>query len=146
MQEKTIYKSKKSLIFGGLILVIFVLLAFVFPLAIQDGPVSKNELFGVTLFLIVGIVLAIVPLGGKLEVGNDYIKSSFFGLKANEIHANDVEKIVYGNVIAGGLGFGKGVKFWTSKNGNKKLHSLSEMTYGKEAIKHVKQVLEANLQ
>lgn len=145
MQEETIYKSKKSLIFGGLILIIFVLLAFAFPLAIQDGPVSKNELFGVTLFLIVSIVLAIVPLGGKLEVGKDYIKSSFFGLKADEVRANDVEKIVYGNVIAGGLGFGKGIKFWVSKDGKKRLHSLSEMTYGKEAIMHIKQVLEAGL-
>lgn len=142
----TIYKARKSVMGGGLIVLAILFFGLTLPLIIEGSPVEEGKLLGLGIFWVMGILLTIVPLGACLEVGEDYIKTYLFGFTTTpKIHASDVQVIVYRNLFHGGLGFGKGITFRALRNGRSKAYSISEAVYGKKAIGHAKQILEQNI-
>lgn len=137
-----IYKAKISFILGNSFVLIFPLLLTLVILA-EGAAAQQNEWVGVGIFWILGLLVTFVPLGSKLEVGEDYIKTYLFGFTTTKkISSSDVQALTYGNIFKGNLGFGKGINFTVLRNNKSKAHSLSERIYGKEAIDHAKHVLQ----
>lgn len=138
----TIYKARKSTMGGGLVVLIIVFFGLSLPLIIEAGSVEIPKLVGLGSFWVLGILLTVVPLGARLEVGEDYIKTYLFGFVTTpKICSSDVEELVHGNLFHGGLGFGKGVSFRAVIGGKSKVYKIGEIIYGKKAIEHVKRVL-----
>lgn len=108
---------------------------------LEGGSAEKNEWIGLIGFWVLSCIIAFAPLGSRLEVGKDYIKNYFFGFCTSTIKQEDVMVINYGNLFRGGLGYGKGLNIRV-KNGFGKNHSIGEKLYGKEAIEHVRRILE----
>ena len=139
----TIYKAKKSVMLGGLFLLALVFLGFTLPLLIAGNPIETGKLWGLIGFWIIGVILTVLPLGAKLEVGSNYIKTYLFGFTTTEkVFSSDVKELIYGNIFGGGFGFGKGIIFRTLVDGKKKAYNISEANYGKEAVAHARRVLE----
>jgi len=113
------------------------------PLIIESSQIPTSKLFGLISFWILGLLLTFVPLGAKLEVGKDYIKTYLFGFTTtSKISASDIQVLEYRNVFHGGLGYGKGITFRALRDGNSKAYSVADAIYGKEAIAHAKRALE----
>ncbi len=140
----TIYKAKRSIMGGGLVVLAIVFFGLTFPLLVAGLPVATQKLFALAGFWLVGIALTLLPLGFRLEIGENYVKSYFFGLTISNVQSSDVQVIVYGNLFLGGLG-GKGITYRVMINGKSKAYSIGEVVYGKKAIAHAKRVLEQKL-
>ena len=138
-----IYRARKSVMGGGLVVLAILFFGLTLPLIIEGSAVEERKLLGLGIFWIVGILLTVVPLGANLEVGEDYVKTYLFGFTTTpKIRASDVQVLVHGNLFHGGLGFGKGINFRALRDGRSKAFSISEAIYGKEALAHAKRVLE----
>jgi hypothetical protein len=91
-----------------------------------------------------GIVLVLVPLGGRFDVGKDYVKSYLFGICIGTLRASDIEKIEYKNIVRwGAVSIGKGLAGWVKTKRGHKYFSFSERGFGKEAIMNAKRALES---
>lgn len=121
-------------------------LPFLFMLAtILDG---ERSLF-LFLIWIPFLVLILIPLGYKLEVGDNSTRESFLGFSTMKLYSKDVQSINYGKIGIWGainpskpLTHGKGLAILASPKGVSKTYGLSEKLYGKEAVEYVKQALE----
>jgi hypothetical protein len=141
-----IYRPRKSIMGGGLAEMTIVFFGLTLPLVLEGAPVPTGKLVGLGIFWAMGILLTVMPLGARLEVGEDYIKTWFWGFGTTpKIHSSDVQVIGYGNVFLGGLGFGKGINFRALSNGKSKAYSIGEIVYGTEAIAHARRVLESQM-
>lgn len=138
VDERKIYSANRYYGLAGVLIPLIVSV----PLLVSGLPDQTSRLVGYGAFWILGIILALIPLAFKLEVGKDYIKSYFLGVCFTEVHSSEVQSIQYGNLLRGGLGIGKGLNYRISRNGRNKMYSIGENFYGKEAISHVKRVLE----
>ncbi|MBI2120797.1 MAG: hypothetical protein HYT94_04205 [Parcubacteria group bacterium] len=145
--ETVVYKPTKKILKDGLFLVAMIFFGLTLPLIIKGETVGTQKLMGLAGFWLFGIILTVVPLGARLEVGEDYIKTYLFGFTTtHKIYRSDIQVLEYGNLFRfGGLGYGKGIKFRALINGKSKAYSIGEYLYGKEAIAHAKRVLEAHL-
>ena len=143
MEENvTIYRPRKSIIGGGLVILVIVFFGLTLPLLIAGLPVPTQKLLGLGMFWLMGIALTILPLGFKLEVGDSYVKTYFFGIRIRKLNASDVQAVEYGNIFRlGGLGMGKGIKIWEKTSKGSKYFSIGESAYGEEAIAHAKRVM-----
>lgn len=137
----TTYKAQVSYILSNSVFFIFPLVLTIITIS-EGSAVNPNEWFGVFGFWAIGIILILVPMGSRLEVGKDYVKSSLFGFKVLSISSEDVVSIKYGNLFRGGLGYGKGLNVTFLKDGQSKSTSFGEKFWGKEAIQHTQRVLE----
>lgn len=138
-----IYRPRKSTTGAGLVVLVLVFFGLTLPLIIEGAPIETKKLSALICFWLIGILLTIVPLMFKLEVGENYVKSYFLGFCVRNIHSADIEVLEYGNLMRfGGLGMGKGVKAWErTKNGGLKYFSLGEGGYGRNVIEEVRRVL-----
>jgi hypothetical protein len=75
----TIYKAKFSVIGGGLVVLPLLSFGLTLPLIVEGAPVPLGQLLGLATFWLLGIALTVVPLGARLEVGEDYVKTYLFG-------------------------------------------------------------------
>ncbi len=129
---------------GGLVVLAIVFFGLTLSLIVEGSPVPATKLFGLSSFWVIGILLTVLPLGAKLEVGQDYIKTYLFNFTTTrKIRSSDVQVISYGDLFRGGLGFGKGISFRAVIDGKSRAYSVSEAIYGKEAVAHAKRVLES---
>jgi len=135
-----IYKPQRSFILGSSVALIFPIILTVLSFS-GGGEVPVNEIKGLIGFWALFIVLVIFPLAGKIEVGDNFIQHYFFGFSKRKIFNHEVNSIQYQNVLFGGLGFGKGLKFYVKRGKKGFLHSIPEKMYGKEAIEHIQRVL-----
>lgn len=142
-----VYKPRKSLMASGLAMLVLIFFGLTLPLLVDRVPAEKGKIIGLTVFWLIGIGLTLLPFAFKLEVGNDFVRTSFFGFKVRELHSKDIQVLEYGNILRlGGLGAGRGLKGWEgTKRGGSRYFSLGEAAYGKEAISHAKRVLEQKL-
>jgi hypothetical protein len=116
------------------------------PLLESGGPITGMKLFGYCLLSGISVGVALAPLGFKLEIGDDYVKTLFCGFCLRTLHASRIRVVAYGNLFRGGLGYGKGLNGWERlPSGRSKYFSIGEKAYGKEAIVHAKRVLESGL-
>ncbi len=86
--------------------------------------------------------MALAPFVIKLEIAGDTVKSFFLGFCTKELKASDIKSLTHRDLFPGGLGFGKGLIIHAVDKGVSKRFSIGENLYGKEAIEHVKRVLE----
>lgn len=137
----TIYRTRRPYILGSLFLFVF---PFLLTLVVfTEGQAAQpNEWIGIGIFWVLSLLVVLIPFGFKLEVGNDYVKSYFFGILIKTLKSSDITVVKYDNLFRGGLGFGKGLHVRT-KTGLNKIFSFGENLYGKEAIDHVQRVLES---
>jgi hypothetical protein len=144
MENPTIYKAKKRYLWGVLMLFLIVFLGLTLP-ALIDGTLQMHQIEALVGFYVWIILLSLFPFFSWVEVGKDYVKTYLFGLRTSYIDASDVLVLEYGNLMRfGGLGYGRGVKLWAkTKSGGKRYFSPGENIYGKEAVAHVKRVLES---
>ncbi|MEK7113598.1 MAG: hypothetical protein AAB873_02095 [Patescibacteria group bacterium] len=143
--DVTIYKPRKSVMGGGLVMLLVLFFGLTLPAIIEGSPLPKNELFGLLGFWFIGLVVTFLPLAFKIEIGVDYVKTYFFKFQLRDLRPANIQVLEYGNILRGGLGVGKGIKGWEkTRNGNLKYFSIGETGYGKEAIAHAKRVLENN--
>ena len=134
------YKIKKSYILSNSILLIFP--AALTAITFSEGNATNNEVFGLGMFWVLCLLITLVPILFRIEVGSGEIKTYFAGLLTSHIRAQDVEVMEYGNLLRGGLGVGKGLKIWSKKqNGSKVYRSIGERAYGKEAIEEIRSAL-----
>lgn len=136
------YKIKKSHILGNSIFLIFPLVMILIILT-EEGGAQQNEWIGVGIFSLIGVLVLVLLSGSKMEVGTDYIRPYFFGFPRRKIEASNIEVLEYGNLFRGGLGVGKGLKMWVKTSKGRKAFTIGEKAYGKEAIDHMKSVLES---
>ena len=139
------YKIKKSYILGNCIFLIFPLVMVLIILT-EEGGAQQNEWLGVVIFWLFGILALLFLSGSSMEVGTDYVRPYFFGYPRKKIEASNIEVLEYGNLFRGGLGVGKGLKMWVKTSKGRKALTIGEKAYGKEAIQHIKSVLESKLQ
>jgi len=102
---------------------------------------DSGQWIGIVLFWACGLAITILPFGFTLEVGDDYIKSYFFGFGYGKIGSSDIQALEYGDLFHGNLGFGEGLIIRYIVNGQSKTTSIGERAYGKGAIEEVKRVL-----
>ena len=121
--------------FAGLGILIFLFFGITLPSVISGELLTQREIIGQGGFLIMGIVLVLVPLGGRFDVGKDYVKSYLFGI---------CRKIEYKNIVRwGAVSIGKGLAGWVKTKRGHKYFSFSERGFGKEAIMNAKRALES---
>ena len=125
---------------GGLVMLIIVFFGLTLPLIIESAPVEKTKLLGLAGLWLISIAATVYPLGFRMEVGNDYVKGSLFGLTISNVKSVDVQAVVYENLFFGNFG-GKGLTYHTLINGRIKTYTVGEIIYGKEAIAHARRVL-----
>lgn len=145
MENKvTVYKAKKSFLWGVLFLFLLVFLGLTLPRLIE-GTFESHHIKGLLGFYAIISILALVPFVSKLKVWEDHVETYFLGFRTSNIHSSDILVIEYGNLMRfGGLGYGKGIKVWAkTKSGRKRYFDVGENMYGKEAIAHAKRVLES---
>ena len=95
---------------------VIVLFGLTLPLIVAGLPVPPQKSIALSVFWLMGIALTLLPLGGKLEIGEDYIKTYFFGFTTTpKIRSSDTQVIAYGSLYYGGLGFGKGIRLSSHK-------------------------------
>ncbi len=134
----TTYKANK---FHGLPALVVPVLLLV-PLFESGTPIQSGKLLGFGLLSLIVFVIYTAPLALRLEVGKDYVKSYFLGFCVADLRSSNIQVVVYGNLFRGGLGYGKGLNIRALKNGRSKAYSVGEKLYGKEAIGHIRRVLE----
>ncbi|MFM2357999.1 MAG: hypothetical protein RJA61_736 [Candidatus Parcubacteria bacterium] len=133
-----IYKANKS--YNALLLVVPIILSVVFFLG--DSPITTEKWIGFAVLSGMAMLIALIPFGMRLEIGHDHVTSYFLGFQVTVIQANNIQAVQYGNLLRGGLGFGKGLNIRAVINGKSKTTSVGERLYGKEAIAHAKRILE----
>lgn len=134
------YKIKKAYIVSNSIMLIFpvVLTAITF----SEGAATNNEVVGLGMFWLLCLLITLVPILFRVEVGSGEVKTYFAGFLTSHIRAQDVEVVEYGNLLRGGLGVGNGLKIWSKKqNGSKVYRSIGERAYGKKAIEEIRSAL-----
>jgi hypothetical protein len=143
MEDKiAVYGIKKSNMFGGLFVLALLFFGVTLPSIISGDSISQLIEQQGPLWLL-GIVLTLVPLGGRFEVGNDYVKAYFFGIGVDTLRASDIETIKYGRVKRWGVvGMGNDLMGSVKTKHGHRYFSFSEAGYGKEAIMHAKRALE----
>jgi hypothetical protein len=146
-----IYRPKRAATKGGLILLIIIV---VYTLAILferwayniSGAISGGATIALTLLYVIGVILTVLPLCFKLEVGSDYIKLSFLGMSYGYTRSSDVKNIVYKDLtMFGGLRIGKGIYFERFISGKREVRSVGEVYFGKEGVADAKRALESNI-
>jgi hypothetical protein len=144
--DVTIYKVKKSKMWDGVFLLVLVFVCITLPTIITGEQLSQRQIVGELGFWAIGIILTIIPLVSRLEVGKDYVKWSVFGIRTGYLRASDIEEIHYTKIIRWAVvGMGNGLAGWAKASYGHKYFSFSESGYGKEAIMHAKRVLESGL-
>lgn len=138
-----IYKIRKNYILNNSVLLIFP--AVLTVVTLSEGSVASSEIFSLGMFWLLCLLITFVPILFRIEVGSNDIKTFFFGFQTSHIQAEDVEVLEYGNLFRGGLGVGKGLKMWVKTSKGRKAITIGEKAYGKEAVEHMKQVLESKL-
>src|SRR5436190_1302494 len=125
MTDVTFYKARKSTMGGGIVVLLIVFFGLTLPLIMEGAVILAGKLIALLCFWIVGLLLTILPLGAKLEVGKNYIKTYLFNFPTTKkISAEDVELLNYGKIFRGGLGYGNGITFRTLVNGKSKSYSI----------------------
>ena len=110
---------------------------------ILNAEVSlESRLIGGGIFLFITLAIIFIPIGSRLEVGNDFIRTKVFGFRVLELNRSQIQVVNYGNLFHGGLGVGKGLNIRALVKGKSKTTSLGEKFYSKEAIEHAKRVLQ----
>ena len=143
-QRVTVYKPQKSYILGGGVIILALIFIFLtLPVIVSGEPVENHKLFGLVGFWVFGIVLIVLPFGFRLEIGGGCVGSRFFGFKVSDVHSSNVQSVEYGNLYRGGIGFGKGLNYSAVINGKRKVYSIGEKFYGKEAVEHAKHTLQS---
>lgn len=127
---------------GGLVVLAIVFFGLTLPLIVEGAPVGAGKLLGLIGFWVMGIILTLIPLAFKLEVGETYVRTYFFYFRILNLLPSNIEAMEYDNLFHGGLGVGKGLNIRINLNGKSKNTSIGENIYGKEAIMHAKRVLE----
>ncbi|MEX0931734.1 MAG: hypothetical protein WDZ88_03210 [Candidatus Paceibacterota bacterium] len=109
-----------------------------------EGTLEPHHLQAFGGYIVLIVILGLIPFSSRLEVGPEYVKTYFFWFQTSHIRPSDIIVIEYGKLMRfGGLGFGKGIKAWVkTKNDGKRYFDVGENFYGKEAIAHVRKVLE----
>ena len=107
--------------------------------------IQEHELQGLAGFWGIGILLAVMPFGFRLEVEKDHVRSYFLHFRLSDVDPSSVRIVEYGNLFRSGLGFGKGLRYRALVNGKSKAYSIGENFYGKEAIAHARHILESQL-
>ncbi len=136
------YKIRKNYILGNSILLVFPLLLTL--ITIFEGNTStSNEWIGIVFFWLLCVLVTFVPALFSIKVGNSFIETYFLNFRTKRVQVADVEVIEYGNLFRGGLGVGKGLKIWVrNPSGSRSYRSIGEKAYGKEAITHIRKILE----
>lgn len=134
-----IYRVKTSFVAGNSIILIFPILLSVVTY-FEGESVAEDAWLGVIIFWVLGLLITFSPLLARLEVGDNYIQSTFI-FKQRKITPEIVKNVSFGKFMRGGLGYGNAINFNVSNNRKYIPHSISEKMYGKEAIEHVMQVL-----
>lgn len=143
MDNPTIYRPKKSYLWGVLMLFMVIFLGLTLPHLIA-GTLNARQAQGLAVFYLLIAIFTLFPFVSWIEIGKDYVKTYFFGLRTSYIQASDVLVLEYGNLMRfGGLGYGKGVKLWAqTKSGGKRYFSLGENIYGGDAVSLLRKVLD----
>jgi hypothetical protein len=140
----TSYKSKKTTMRAGLVVIVLLFFGLTLPLIIQGTTVPMGQLIGLGGFWFLGIMLTVLPLGLRLDVGAEHVKIYLFGLLTRDVCASNVQSVEYATLTAWGLfGLGKGLKGWEKTKTGRKYFSIGENTYGKTAIENVRRVLDS---
>ncbi len=122
------------------ILVIIFPFFLTLPLFFSRGSIEHNKIIGISGFWVLSIILALAPFTMRLEIDGDEVKSYLFGFRILKLQSSNVKSITYGNLMKGGLGFGKGLIIRVNINGRGKTLTIGENLYGKEAIENIKSV------
>ena len=140
------YNPKRGVMGGGLVVLSIAFFGLTLPLMVEGSPVSLGKLLGLSGFWLLGLILTLIPFTFKLEIGQDFIKSYFFGFCIRELHASNIIALEYGNIVRfGALNYGKGLKgLEKTKDGGRKYFSMGENFYGKEAIDEARRALSNN--
>lgn len=123
------------------------------PLILAGGllllgeSVNKDFIVGIFLFILAILVPVFLVIGNKVEVddGNESVIAYLFGIKILELTHNSVRKIHEGYlfpIIPKGGGFGEGIIIYASYKGKPRILRMGIRLYGKEAVDHVKSILE----
>lgn len=126
---------------SGLVLLFIIFFGLTLPLLVDGEPIDQKKLFGLISFWLIGIIVTLAPFGFRLEIGDNYVKTSFLGFCTRNLLSSNVQSVEYGSLLRGGLGAGKGLKGWEKIDGKSKYFSIEEKFWGKEAIEHAKKSL-----
>ena len=133
-------KYRGSLFYGMPILIfptLLTLLAFN-----SDIPIDTGKLIGIIGFWLIGLLLTLIPVIGYIKVNKNYVENYFLSFRIWKITPSDVQRLEYGNLFRGGLGYGKGLTLTVRVNGKKKKFNIGEKIYGKDAVEDIRKVLE----
>ena len=67
----TIYSANRSATGAGLFIIAIVFFGLTLPQLLEGSAIPMRELIGLESFWLIGIALTVIPLGAKLEVGED---------------------------------------------------------------------------
>lgn len=138
-----IYSFNKSNVLAGVFILALLFFGITLPSIISGEHYSQIIGKQGPLWLL-GIIITILPLGSRFEVGKDYIKTYLFGVRVDTLKASDVETIKYGKVKRWGVvGMGNGLMGWKKTSHGRSYFSFSEAGFGKEAIMDAKRALES---
>lgn len=143
MDDVTIYRPKKSFLWAVFAIFLIVFFGLTLP-RLLEGSLETRHIQALGGFYLMTLIFGLAPFLSKLEVGKDYVRAFPFGFPGNYIRASEIIVLEYGNLMRfGGLGYGKGLKIWVqTKSGSRKYYDIGELFYGKEAVDHVRRVLE----
>jgi hypothetical protein len=133
----TTYKANKFYGFPALLIPLLLL-----PPLLNSEVSLENRLVGFVLFLLITLIIILIPLGARLDVGDDFVRTRLFGFRLLELHPSNIQVMTYGNLFRGGLGYGKGLNIRAIIKGKSRSTSIGEKLYGEEAVAHAKRVLE----
>ncbi len=137
-EETRVYKGQKS--YNAALLAMPVVLGLV--LILGNSPMTAERGIGYLILSGMAVLVAVIPIGSRLEIGSDFVRSRFFDFVILEIKAKDVLEIKYGPLMRGHMGYGKGLIIQAVLHGKNRSTSLGERLYGKEAIAQAKMALE----
>ena len=137
-----IYSFNKSNMLAGIFILTILFLGLTLP-AIISGEKYSQIIDQQGFFWLIGIIITILPLGSRFEVGKDYTKTYLFGIRVDTLRASDIESVKYGKVRRWGVvGMGNGLMGWKKTSHGRTYFSFSEAGFGKEAILDAKRALE----
>ncbi len=124
----------------------YLLPMLIVPVLFTAGVILNREFNSQSLMLlclawIFSLVLLLLPLLYKLEVGENFIRKSFLGIITAEFSPDKVESVSYGGIALWNgiypnrsVVHGKGLAILVNMKGVRKVYGFSEKLYGKEAI------------
>jgi hypothetical protein len=68
------YKPKKSAMGGGLFVLAIVFFGLTLPVCLEGEALSQTKLLGLIGFWFFGIMLTVIPLMFRLEIGADFVR------------------------------------------------------------------------